>query len=153
MDTNKIITEELIINRLRKINVLEDDGLDQDYKFQCIQKHYDFTITDDWGSPDIMFYSETTADGYEIWIATDDDRRPSITDDIYYYDNDWLEKMPQAMYDGVSIYYENLNDDDYAFQDVINEVYNDYFDEKREEIIEQLEQEGYEYETEEARVA
>lgn len=153
MDTNKIITEELILTRLRKINVLPNEDLDNDYKLECIQKHYDFTITDDWNCPDIMFYSETTADGYEVWIATDDEQRPSVTDDIYYYDNDWLEKMPQAMYDGASIYYDQLNDDDYAFYDVVDEVYNDYFDEKKQEVIEQLEEEGYEHETEETTVA
>ena len=41
---------------------------------------------------DIMFYTETTADGYEVWIATDDDRHPSINEDVYYYESDWLEK-------------------------------------------------------------
>ena len=52
--------------------------------------------------------TETTADGYEIWIATDDDRNPSINQDVYYYENDWLENMADAMVDGNSIYFQEV---------------------------------------------
>ena len=126
MDTNKIITEELILTRLRKINVLEREELDYDYMLKTIADHFEFKITDDWpNNPDMMFYTETTADGYEVWIATDNERNPNVNEDIYYYDNDWLEKMPDAMYDGATIYYDQLNDEDYAFQEVIEEVRKD----------------------------
>ena len=145
---SKILTDELIVTRLRKINVLEPGGLDHDYMLECVQKHFDFKITNDWGNPDIMFYSETTADNYEVWIATDNDRRPSICDDVYYYDSDWLEKMPDAMYDGASIYYQDLDDEDYAFQEVIEEVYEEYYSDKKQEIENELIEQGYEYEDE-----
>ena len=94
-----------------------------------------------------MFYTETTTDGYEVWVATDDDRSPSLTDDVYYYDNDWLEKMPQAMYDGANIYYQDLNEEDYAFQEVVDEVYEDFYSEKMQDIEDELLNEGYERET------
>ena len=102
---SKIITDELIEARLRKINVLEKEELDHDEMLKTITDHFEFEITDDWpNNPDMMFYSETTADGYEVWIATDNERNPSVNEDIYYYDNDWLEKMPDAMIDGATIY-------------------------------------------------
>ena len=93
-----------------------------------------------------MFYTETTTDGYELWIATDNDRNPSVNEDIYYYDNDWLEKMADAMIDGATIYYDGLDDDDYNFQEVIEEVYDDYYNDKKEEIENELIEQGYEYE-------
>ena len=145
---SKILTDELIETRLRKANVLEPGGLEHDYMFNCVQKYYEFKITNDWGNPDIMFYTETTSDGYEVWIATNNDRNPSICDDVYYYDNDWLEKMPDAMYDGASIYYDQLDDEEYAFQEVIEEVYDEYYNDKKQEIENELIEEGYEYERE-----
>jgi hypothetical protein len=144
---SKIITDELIEARLRKINVLEKEELDHDQMLKSITDHFEFEITDDWPNrPDIMFYSETTADGYEVWIATDNERNPSVNEDIYYYDNDWLQKMPDAMTDGVTIYYENLNDKDYAFQEIVENVYDDYYNDKKQKIENELIEEGYEYE-------
>jgi hypothetical protein len=144
---SKIITDELIEARLRKINVLEKEELDHDQMLKSITDHFEFEITDDWPNrPDIMFYSETTADGYEVWIATDNERNPSVNEDIYYYDNDWLQKMPDAMIDGVTIYYQNLNDEDYAFQEIVENVYDDYYNDKKKEIENELIEEGYEYE-------
>jgi len=150
---SKILTDELIETRLRKANVLEPGGLEHDYMFDCVQKYYEFKITNDWGNPDIMFYTETTSDGYEVWIATNNDRNPSICDDVYYYDNDWLEKMPDAMYDGASIYYDQLDDEEYAFQEVIEEVYDEYYNDKKQEIENELIEEGYEYENEDKTVS
>lgn len=151
---SKILTDELIATRLRKANVLEPGGLEHDYMFKCVQKYYDFKITNEWpNSPDMMFYTETTADSYEVWIATDNERSPSICDDVYYYDSDWLEKMPDAMYDGASIYYDQLDDEEYAFQEVIEEVYDEYYNDKKQEIENELIEEGYEYETEDKTVS
>jgi len=149
---SKILTDELIATRLRKANVLEPGGLEHDYMFKCVQEYYEFKITNDWGNPDMMFYTETTTDGYEVWIATDNDRNPSICDDVYYYDSDWLEKMPDAMYDGASIYYDQLDDEEYAFQEVIEEVYDEYYNDKKQEIENELIEEGYEYEREDETI-
>ena len=91
-----------------------------------------------------MFYPETTADGYEIWVATTDDKNPYIGEDVYYYDNDWLEKMPDAMVDGQRIHYD-IDFDDYNFQEIVEEVYEKYFSDKKEEIENELIEEGYEW--------
>ena len=66
---SKIITDELIEARLLKINVLEREDLDHDYMLKTIANHFDFKITSDWvNTPDYMFYTETTADGYEVCL-------------------------------------------------------------------------------------
>jgi len=148
--SKKILTDELIENRLRKINVLPNEDLDHDYKLEKIKGHFDFEITANWpNNPDIMFYTEATADGYEVWIATDDDQRPSVNDDIYYYESDWLEKMEDAMTDGNEIYFQELEDDNYEFRDIVDNVYDEYYNDKKQEVENELIDEGYEHEDEE----
>ena len=142
----KKLDDQLIINTLEDREIYDVHDTNHEEKLDAIKEYYEFTISDDWGNPDFMFYTETTADGYEVWIATDDDRNPSVNEDIYYYDNDWLEKMPQAMYDGYDIYYTDLDSEDYAFQDVVDEVYEEYYNEKRKEVEEELIEQGYEWE-------
>ena len=147
--SKKILTDDLILSKMAEDHrCLPSEDVDFDAKLQAIKDYYEFSISEDWGNPDFMFYTETTADGYEIWIATDDDRHPSVNEDIYYYDSDWLEKMPNCMYDGCSIYYQDLNSDDYAFQDVVDEVYEEYWGEIKQEVENELIEEGYEYEEE-----
>ena len=147
--SKKLLTDDLILSKMAEDHrCLPPEDVDFDAKLQAIKDHYEFSISDDWGNPDFMFYTETTADGYEVWIATDDDRRPSVNEDIYYYDSDWLEKMPNAMYDGASIYYQDLSDEDYNFQDVVDEVYEEYWGDIKREVENELIEEGYEYEEE-----
>ena len=144
---SKILTDDLVLKRLFEQGISGVHETDHDDKLHAIKEYYEFSIKKKKKHPDIMFYTETTTDGYEVWVATDDDRNPSLTDDVYYYDNDWLEKMPQAMYDGANIYYQDLGEEDYAFQEVVDEVYEDFYNEKMQEIEEELINEGYERET------
>ena len=143
------LDEELVRQLLSEDNVTEADDTNQDIMLERIKDHFDFEITDGWEkNADIMFYTETTSDGYEVWIATDDDRHPSINEDVYYYESDWLEKMEDAMTDGSTIYFQELNDDNYEFQEVVYNVYEEYYNDKRQELIEKLIDDGYEWEEE-----
>ena len=80
MTDNKLkLDEELVIQLLSEDNITEADDTNQDIMLERIKDHFDFEITDGYEKhADIMFYTETTSDGYEVWIATDDDRHPSI---------------------------------------------------------------------------
>ena len=151
MTDNKLkLDEELVRQLLSEDNVTEADDTNPDIMMERIKNHFDFEITDNWSrNPDIMFYTETTADGYEVWIATDDDMRPSINEDVYYYETDWLEKMADAMTDGLNIYFQELDQDNYEFQEVVYNVYEEYYNDKRQELIEKLIDDGYEWEEDE----
>tara|TARA_R100001480_G_scaffold40593_2_gene53276 strand:- start:1955 stop:2401 length:447 start_codon:yes stop_codon:yes gene_type:complete len=145
--SKKLLTDDLILAKMAEDHgCLAPEDVDFDAKLQAIKEHYEFSISEEWNNPDFMFYTETTADGYEIWIATDNDRNPSVNEDIYYYDNDHLEKMPNCMYDGCSIYYSDLNSDCYDFQDVVDEVYEEYFGDIKLDVENELIEEGYERE-------
>ena len=143
---SKELTYDLIYERLSEYGVVDMSELDTEDQYRAIQQHFEFDIDTSWsGNYDIMFYPETTADGYEIWVATEDDRSPYIGEDLYYYDSDWLDKMPDAMTNGSNIYYD-IDFDDYAFQDAIDNVYEDYFNEIKQKVENELIEEGYERE-------
>jgi len=148
MTDNKLkLDEELVRQLLSEDNVTEADDTNEDIMLERIKNHFDFEITDGWAkNPDMMFYTETTSDGYEVWVATDDEARVSINEDIYYYESDWLEKMPDAMTDGMTIYFQELEDDNYEFQEVVHNVYEEYYNDKKQELIEKLIDDGYEWE-------
>ena len=70
----KILTEDLIDERLEAIGI--DYDIDHDEALKVVKNHYEFDITDTWNkTPDYSIYAETTADGYEVWVATSGDGR------------------------------------------------------------------------------
>ncbi len=149
MVTKKLITEELIDKRLEAHGVKFD--IDHDEALKAIQDHYDFKLTDDWNdTPDYSIYTESTADGYEVWVATSGDGRDiCIAEDIHYYENDLSEKLAEAMTDYNSIIYvDDL--DSYYVQDAVTEVYDEYVNDMKQEVENELIEEGYEYEKNEA---
>lgn len=145
MKTKKLITEELIDKRLKAHGVKFD--LEHDEALEVIQKHYEFELTDNWGGrPDYSIYTESTADGYEVWIATDGDgRNVCINEDVYYYENELADKLSEVMTDYYeSIYVDDL-DADYV-EEAVTEVYESYVLDMKEEIENELIEEGYETE-------
>ena len=149
MVTKKLITEELIDKRLEARGV--DFNIDHDEALKAIQDHYDFELTDSWNkTPDFSVYAETTADGYEVWVATNGDgRNVCINEDVHYYENDLSEKLAEAMTDyNELIYVDDL--ESYYVQDAVTEVYDAYVNDMKQEVENELIEEGYEYEKNEA---
>jgi hypothetical protein len=141
----KLLTEELIDKRLEAHGVQFD--IDHDEALKVIQKHYDFELTDNWnGTPDYSIYTETTADGYEVFVATSGDgRNVCINEDVHYYENDLHDKLVEAMTDyNELIYVEDL--DSYYVQDAVTEAYDSYVNDMKQEVENELIEEGYEYE-------
>ena len=146
METKKL-TEELILEKLEEKGVVYPRELDTEEAEKVVLEYYDAEIKTDWnGSCQLYFYTQTTADGYEVYMATEDDRSPYIEQDLYYYESDWLEKLPQAIYYGLAIYMDEYNKDGYAYQDAIEEVYEEYWSDMKQEVENELIEEGYEYE-------
>ena len=147
MAKEKLITEELIDERLEARGVKFD--IEHDEALKVIQDHYDFELTDNWNNtPDFSIYAETTADGYEVWVATNGDgRNVCINEDVHYYDNDLSEKLAEAMTDyNELIYVDDL--ESYYVQDAVTEVYDEYVNDMKQEVENELIEEGYEYEKE-----
>jgi len=142
--SKKVLTEELIEERLEANGI--DFDVDHDEALKAIQDHYEFKLVDDWnGTPDFSIYTESTADGYEVWVATSGDgRNVCINEDVHYYENDLANELAQAMIDyNELIYVDDL--ESYYVQDAVTEVYESYYNDMKEEVENDLIEEGYEY--------
>jgi hypothetical protein len=150
MSKKKYITDELIEKRLNKQGLSSYDGYgaedeDEDYKRLC--KHYEFELTDQWGGTiDYYLYTETTADGYEIWIATDNGNgEVNVNEDVHYYDNDLSEVLTEWIrYGSCKIYVDDM--ETYYVTEALETMWENMIDSIKDNIIVKLEDEGYEWE-------
>ena len=148
MATKKLLTEELIEKRLKDHGISMYDG--DDNALAKLQEKYEFELTDNWnGTPDYSIYTESTADGYEVWVATSGDgRNICINEDVHYYENDLGDALYDAMFDyNELIYVDDL--DAYYVQDAIDRAWQAYVDEIAKEVEDELIEEGYEWPTNE----
>ena len=144
MSKKKLLTEELIEKRLKKQGLVI--GLCQADRLQKLEELYDFEITNKWdGGCDAFFYIETTADDYEVFVACTDDRRTNINEDVYYYTENWFEKLADYLRDGYTIYIDEYSQDEYGYQEVIEALYEEWYMEEYNEVEAKLLEEGYEY--------
>jgi hypothetical protein len=74
---------------------------------EYLQDEYEFTLTDEWNrNPDYSIYTETTADGYEVWIATfGDGSNVCVGEDVHYYDGELSQKLQEAITDHCELIY------------------------------------------------
>jgi len=143
---SKILTEELILKRLAKDGMTEPNEISQEDRISQLRNYYGFEIVTDWDKCDAYFYTDTTADGYEIWIATEQEGNVCINEDVYYYETEWFEKLADYLRDGCRVYVDSYSQDEYGFEEVIEALYEELYMDKYEEIEDQLKfDEGYEY--------
>ena len=147
--SKKLLTEDLILKKLFEKGIKEPGTFDTEDVLDDLLEYYDSELRSDWGSANMYFTTMSTADGYELWLATEDEERPYFEQDVYYYESDWLEKLPQAIFDGLTIHLDEYHRDDYAFEDAINEVYDAYWNDQKQEIENELIDEGYEWDKDE----
>lgn len=141
----KILTEDLIDERLEAIGI--DYDIDHDEAIKVVKNHYEFDITDTWNkTPDYSIYAETTADGYEVWVTTSGDgRNVCINEDVHYYDHDLADRLVEAASDYNELIYVDDIDSDYV-QDAVMQLYESYTSEMKKQVENELIEEGYEYE-------
>jgi len=134
---NKYITDELIAQRMTDKGWIE--GCDEEHARNQVLAHYECEITDQWQNPDFSVYEESTADGYSVWIATDDDKHINVSEDVYYYENELTDVLYDAIPD-----YNNIYCDNYDFiEDAITRHYEDLLCRIEDEVVDELLNEGY----------
>ena len=79
-------------------------------------------------------------------MATEDERSPYYDQDLYYYENDLFEKLPDWIYSGYVIMVDSYLQDEYGFQDAIKDCYVHLYEEMEDEVKDELIDEGYEEE-------
>ena len=144
---SKIITDKLIEEKLKEKGISMYDS--DDNALAKLQDYYDFELTDSYNrTPDYSIFAESTADGYEVWVATSGDgRNICINEDVYYYDSDLSDPLYNAMLDyNELIYVDDL--EAYYVQDAIEMAWEAFITEMIDEVENELIEQGYEHENE-----
>ena len=88
-------------------------------------------IVDQFDKGDFKVYSESTADGYEVYVATHDDQNVDINEDVYYYDSDLAEIIMERLEEHYSVYI-----DEYLYDEIyMDDQFEEYFSEHVENIV------------------
>jgi len=142
----KKLTEELIIEKLEKTGISEY-YTGTEVQVNNIHLHFDFKLTDDYNSPNFLISSQTTYDGYEVWVAHEPSNIINIEEDVHYYDSDLGERLEQFVRRGwrdTQIYIDDL--DQHWIEEAMAGLWDDVYEKQREDMEYALELEGYEYE-------
>ena len=91
------------------------------------------TDINDWDNCEMQCYSESTADGYDVYVFkyTKDDI--SVTENVYYYDSDLAEQIMYSIDENKinSIYIE-----EYLAEEIyLDDVFEEYFQNNVDDII------------------
>ena len=142
----KKITDKLIVGMLEKRGYLNYSDIDENKAWDLLEKHYECKASDQWSNKhfDFYCYSETTADGYEVFVATNDPNSIAICEDVHYYDSDLQGEIEQAILDGSDMFIDDL--DSGYFMYAVEACYDKMYDNMKEEIENELIEKGYEHE-------
>ena len=142
--TDKMVEAEMI---KRGLPTTEDN---EDVIQKAVLDYYDVEITSDYTqSADYYVYTETTADQYEVFIATHDDRNICVGEHVHYYDTNLATELEEAIRGGgmCTIYVADDFIDEYWYSDMFNEIYQSICEITEQEIKDILIDEVYEEQT------
>ncbi len=103
---------------------------------ELVKNHLNISIStdiNDFENVDCLIYNESTADGYDVYVCTNDSRHPSICEDVYYYDHDLADAFQEQIRYGDETFYicDGVYEDSY-FEDKLVEMFHEHV----EDIIE-----------------
>ena len=135
----KLITEKLIDKTLEDWGYLPD--VNDEIAQSLVLNHYGATLTVGWSDQASLYiHDESTADGYTIYVCTSDLNRISVNEDVFQYESsDMTDRLVDAIRDGATV----TCDIEQITYDAIETLYIDLLDEKRDEAIDYLLEEGY----------
>ena len=113
-----------------------EGGMLESRMIELVKNHLEISISQDvsdFDNVDCHIYSESTADGYDVYMCTNDPRNPSICEDVYYYNNDLTDAFQEQIRYGDRTFYvcDSIYEDCY-FDDTLLELFSEYV----EDIIE-----------------
>ncbi len=151
----ELLTDEIIIEHLNdNYGYMEEP--DGPFILQLIEEEYGGKLdnTSDWvdNRYTLKIYSESTADSYDIFWCTHDER-PYIGQDGYYYEDftEWSTKAVEELSSGCDVWVDpNIwSDMEYDFNYELENWYSDFFIDKMDEARGELLDSGDYYEEKE----
>ena len=97
---------------------------------ELVKNHLEISIStdvSDFDNVDCHIYSESTADGYDVHVCTNTPNKPSICEDVYYYEHDLTNAFrDQVRWGDKTFYIEEWLYNDCYFEDYIaNSMFDD----------------------------
>ena len=112
--------------------------LPEERLIELVKNYYDLDIShnvEDFENVDCTIYEESTADGYSVYVVTNNTRSVSVCEEVYYYDHNLADAFDeQVRYGSQCFYIEASIYDDSYFDDKLVSMFVD----RVEEIIEEL---------------
>ena len=118
--------------------------LTEEKMIKIAKKALGLTITDSFNDGcDLYCYSESTVDGYDVWVLTHSLKDINICENVYYYDSDLASAiMEEIQYNGGSE--TLLHMDEHLWDDLyMDDQMLEHFGATIDDIIENNDEEGY----------
>ena len=147
----KILTDELILQKLEDKKIKHLNDIDFEDVMEIVQREFNCTFTSDfdkWDKAVHRFYTESTRDGYEVYISNPAHTNVNINESVYYYDSDWYEDLVDVVldcYDNDIIFFDDPDfDTNYTFMGLVEELYEKYWNDEKQIVEDELIELGYE---------
>ena len=149
-----LLTDEIVKEKLEMDGIMEEP--DGPWLLEYINTEYDGKLdtTTDWCDDKwkLKIYSESTAYGYDIYWCTHEER-PYVSEDGYYYEDysEWSDQALQELTSGSEVWIEPhvWSDMEYDFNYELTNWWTDVYEEKFDEMKDELLDSGDYYEEEE----
>ena len=151
----ELLTDDIITSALVDDGIMEEP--DAPWLLEYIETEYGGKLdtTTDWcdDKHKLKIYSESTADSYEIYFCTHDEK-PYVSQDGYYYEDhsEWSDQAIGELTSGSDVWIapEVWNDMEWEFNHELEawwtDIYEEKFNDKKDEL---LDSDDYYYEDEE----
>ena len=149
----RILTEDIITEALNSDGIMQEP--DAPWLLEYIESEYGGKIdnTSSWSERkhQLKIYSESTADGYDIWWCTYEEK-PYVSQDGYYYEDfsGWSEQAIEEMQNGGEVFIEShiWDDMEYDFNNELElwwqDIYEELFNDKKDELLDSGDYDDYE---------
>ena len=103
---------------------------------ELVKNHLEISIStdiSDFENNDCAIYNESTADGYDVFVVTNDTRNVNVCENVFYYDHDIADQFSEQIRYGDRTFYI---DNDIYVDCYIEDKLIELFAENVEDIIE-----------------
>lgn len=113
-------------------NYTREGHMPDERMIELVKNHLDISISTDitdFENVDCTIYNESTADGYDVFVITNDTRHVSVCENVFYYDHDIADQFREQIRYGDTTFYidEDIYHDCYI-DDQLIELFVEYVD-------------------------
>ena len=140
----ELLTDDIITSALVDDGIMEEP--DAPWLLEYIDTEYGGKLDTEssWcdNKHQLKIYTESTADGYEIWFCTQEEK-PYVSQDGYYYEDhsEWSEQVIGELTSGSDVWIapEVWSDMEYDFNHELEQwwqdIYEEKFNDKKDELL------------------